>query len=72
MLSPNSMMSFYLDDELIDVSYLMWENRHPNGARNHKRIQALTSLRLTAEFLLMGDDQVKETDVQRWLKEIAR
>ncbi len=65
--SPNS---FYLDEELVDVNWLDWGCRIPNGARIHKRKQAITKLKLVAESLLVGcDDGTTENLIYKWLQE---
>lgn len=69
MLKPYSMTSFYLNDELIDTNYLQWNNRMPNGASNHRRIQAVTKLRLVAEDLTRGYHDVSEDLICKWIKE---
>jgi len=69
MLRACSSNSFYLDAELVDLNWLEWDCRKPNGARNHKRIQALTKLRLTAENLLSGYHDATEDLIYTWLQE---
>ena len=69
MLEAYSKTSFYLNGELIDTNWLEWENRNPNGCSNHKRLQAVTKLRMTASELLEGYQHFDENTIKRWLKE---
>jgi hypothetical protein len=70
MLRACSLTSFYLNDELVDTEYLTWSNRQPNGSRNHKKMQALTNLRLLAYTLANGQDYGEENIVKQWIKEV--
>lgn len=71
MLRACSSTSFYLNGELIDTNYLEWNNRQPNGGRNHKKLQALTNLRLLAYSLADGQQyEEEEYLVQQWIREV--
>lgn len=69
MLRAYSRTSFYIDNYLVDTSWLEWENRTPNGCSNHKRLQAVTKLRMIASELLEGQQYIDEDTIKRWLKE---
>lgn len=70
MLRACSPTSFYLNGELIDTNYLEWSARIPNGGRNHKKLQAVTNLRLLAYTLNSGQRYDDENSVRQWIKEI--
>lgn len=72
MLRACSQTSFYLNGELIDTNYLEWSARIPNGGRNHRKLQAVTNLRLLAYTLSSGQNYDDENSVNEWIKEISK
>lgn len=73
MLEPGlSNTSFFLNGELIDTIMLNYEAQRAGGAgaRGHRRLQAVTKLRIVASELASGyDSPYGEEVIKSWLKD---
>ena len=72
MIKSISGTRFYLNNELVDVEMLEYENRKPNGGSNHRRGQAICKLKLLANELLCGYETDDENLVYKWLREASK
>lgn len=72
-IRPNTSTSFFLDDDLIDITMLNYESQKAhNGANLHRRKQAITKLSCTAQELFNGyESPFSEADLKRLVQQAA-
>lgn len=73
-LEPGSETAFYLDGQLIDTVMLNYEAQKLGGhnAKGHKKIQAVSKLRILARELALGyGSPYGEDIIKGWLKDCS-
>lgn len=67
MLKAYSRTSFYLNNELIDTTYI--EYMASRRAGSHKKLQAVAKLKVIADSLVDGYQDADENTIRKWIQE---